>query len=291
MIINLIRGFCMALADSVPGVSGGTIAFVLGFYDQFIESINTLVYDRDFKNKKPAFIFLIKLGLGWVIGFVSSVFVITALFESHIYEVSSLFIGFILIYLPFLIKEENEVIKGKYINILYSVVCAWFVYRISSMDIMGVIDSNSSEAALYLYLFIGGVIAISAMVLPGISGSTLLLILGLYGPVMFAVESFLRGDFTYFNELLIFGMGILVGGAIATKIISYLLKKYRSQVIYSIVGLMIGSIYSIIVGPTTLSEPLPALSFDTFSVLFFLLGGAVIFGLEKLKQKLETKEA
>lgn len=290
MIINLIRGFCMALADSVPGVSGGTIAFVLGFYDQFIESINTLVYDKDFGKKKTAFIFLIKLGLGWVIGFVSSVFVITALFESHIYEVSSLFIGFILIYLPFLIKEEKETIQGKYLNIVYTVVCAYIVYSISSMDIMGVIDSNSSEAALYLYLFIGGVIAISAMVLPGISGSTLLLILGLYGPVMFAVESFLRGDFTYFNELFVFGIGILVGGAIATKIISYLLKKYRTQVIYSIVGLMIGSIYSIIVGPTTLSEPLPALSFETFSIFFFLLGGAVIFGLEKLKQKLEEKE-
>ena len=69
-ILNCIRGFCMALADSVPGVSGGTIAFVLGFYDKFIGSLNTLTSKKTSKDeKKEAVKFLIKLGFGWVLGF------------------------------------------------------------------------------------------------------------------------------------------------------------------------------------------------------------------------------
>ena len=66
-LINAIRGFCMALADSVPGVSGGTIAFILGFYDKFIGSINDLVYEKGAK-RKEAFLYLVKLGFGWLLG-------------------------------------------------------------------------------------------------------------------------------------------------------------------------------------------------------------------------------
>ncbi len=68
MIINFIRGFCMALADSVPGVSGGTVAFLLGFYDKFIGSLDSLIAGN-LEEKKKAVIFLIKLGIGWGIGF------------------------------------------------------------------------------------------------------------------------------------------------------------------------------------------------------------------------------
>ena len=79
-IIQFIRGFCMALADSVPGVSGGTIAFLLGFYDKFIDSIDDLLVGTKEK-RKDAFFFLIKLGIGWVSGFVIAVLVLTSVFE------------------------------------------------------------------------------------------------------------------------------------------------------------------------------------------------------------------
>ena len=68
MLLNAVRGFCMALADSVPGVSGGTIAFLLGFYDEFINSLNDMI-GKDNTKRKAALIFLIKLGIGWVIGY------------------------------------------------------------------------------------------------------------------------------------------------------------------------------------------------------------------------------
>ena len=105
-IINFIRGFCMALADSVPGVSGGTIAFLLGFYDKFINSLNTLISKNG--DKKEAIKFLIKLGIGWVIGMAIASLILSNLFETHIYQVSSLFIGFILFAIPLIIKEEKE---------------------------------------------------------------------------------------------------------------------------------------------------------------------------------------
>lgn len=107
MLKEGMDGFCMALADSVPGVSGGTVAFIMGFYDQFIGSVHNLAFGK-MKEKKSAMMYLAKLGAGWVIGMAMAVVVLSALFESHIYAVSSLFIGFIGGAIPLIIKEENQ---------------------------------------------------------------------------------------------------------------------------------------------------------------------------------------
>lgn len=119
-IINIIQGFSMALADSVPGVSGGTIAFVLGFYDKFINSLNALISKNG--DKKDAIKFLIKLGIGWLIGMASASLILSNLFETHIYQISSLFIGFIIFAIPLIIKEEKENLKGKYKWLIFTVI-------------------------------------------------------------------------------------------------------------------------------------------------------------------------
>ena len=106
-IITFIHGFCMALADSVPGVSGGTVAFLLGFYDRFVDSLDDLISGT--KEKRIAALrYLIKLGIGWGIGFLSAVLVLANVFESHIYLISSLFMGFILFAIPVVILEEKQ---------------------------------------------------------------------------------------------------------------------------------------------------------------------------------------
>lgn len=92
MLKDGINGFCMALADSVPGVSGGTIAFIMGFYDRFIGGIHDLVFGR-IEEKKRAVKYLARLGVGWMIGMALAVVILSSLFESHIYVVSSLFLG------------------------------------------------------------------------------------------------------------------------------------------------------------------------------------------------------
>ena len=102
--MKVICGFFMALADSVPGVSGGTIAFLLGQYDNFINSLNNLVVGNK-KQRIKAIRFLIQLMMGWVVGFILAVLILTSVFEKHIYQVSSLFLGFILFSITFVINE------------------------------------------------------------------------------------------------------------------------------------------------------------------------------------------
>ena len=132
-------------------------------------------------------------------------------------------------------------------------------------------------------------IAISAMVLPGISGSTLLLIFGLYTGIISSIKEVLSLNFSYLPVLIIFGLGVIVGILSTIKIIKFLLSKYRSAMIYLILGLMLGSIYAVFMGPTTLEVPQPAMNLSNFSWIFFIIGGVLIIVLEKSKDFLEKK--
>ena len=126
-------------------------------------------------------------------------------------------------------------------------------------------------------------IAISAMVLPGISGSSLLLFFGLYVPIVSGVKEVLTFNFEYLPILIIFGLGIITGIFITIRGVKYLLEKYRSQIIYMILGLMIGSLYAVVMGPTSLEVPKAPMNFNSFSILFFIIGGILIIGLQQLK--------
>lgn len=290
-LVNGFRGFCMALADSVPGVSGGTIAFVLGFYDKFIKSLNDIIFGNK-KERKEAIGFLIKLGIGWVIGMILATLILTSLFESHIYAVSSVFLGFIAFSIPFIIKEEKKCLKGQYKNIIFSVMGILIVFLITYFNPVSGgsgVNIGSLSLGLGIYIFVVAMIAISAMVLPGISGSTLLLIFGLYIPIMNAIKEFLHFNFKYVPALFIFGFGVISGIILIIRLIKRALEKHRSKTVYLIIGLMIGSLYAIVMGPTTLESAKDPLSLSTFSIVFFLLGCFIIWGLEKIKFVLEKK--
>lgn len=290
MLLNAIRGFCMALADSVPGVSGGTIAFLLGFYDEFINSLNDLM-GRDNRRRRAAIFFLIKLGIGWVIGFSMSVIVLSSLFQVHIYEISSAFMGLTLFAIPMVIKEEKQVMAGRYGNLVFTLIGTLLVFCISYFNPAGGQGINVSvehlSLGVVLYVFFAAMIAITAMVLPGISGSTLLLIFGLYVPILGAVKELMHLNFGYFPILVVFGLGVITGIVGIIKLIKMCLERYRSQTIYTIVGLMIGSLYAIVMGPTTLDVPQAPMGLKTFRIPFFLLGGLILAGLEFLKARLE----
>lgn len=293
-IINFIRGFCMALADSVPGVSGGTIAFILGFYDKFINSLNSLVSTKSNKEEKlESLKFLIKIGIGWAVGMVLAVLFISSVFTTHIYKISSLFLGFIIFSLPLIFREEKSEIVGKYKNIIFAVIGILVVAAITYFNpaTSGGTGTNLSldnlNIGLIAYVFVVGAIAICAMILPGISGSTLLLIFGIYAPIMTAVKSVIKFDFSYLPIVIVFGLGVITGIVSIIRLLRYLLANHRSKVIYTIIGLMIGSLYAVVMGPTTLEIPEAPMGFGEFSILFFLLGGALIFGLEKLKKVLD----
>lgn len=289
LLITMVQGFCMALADSVPGVSGGTIAFILGFYDKFISSLDALIRGTMEERKKAA-VFLCKLAAGWVIGFGGSVLVLGAVFETHIYQLSSLFLGLTLFAIPVVMLEEHDSLKQKkYFGLVFTGIGAAVVSLITYLgQVVNTASTyNIEKLSIFtvVYVFVAAMIAISAMVLPGISGSTLLLIFGLYIPIISAIKEFLHFHFSYFPILVVFGLGVIVGILTTIRLVKIGMEKYRCQMIHLILGLMLGSLYAITMGPTTLDNPQPALTWQSFHLFYFLLGGAIVTGLELVKKK------
>ena len=282
----------MALDDSVPGVSGGTVAFVLGFYDKFIGSLDALVAGKK-EEKIEGLRFLIKIGIGWVTGMVLSMLFIASIFESQIYKISSLFIGFIIFAIPIIVMEEKESIVGKYKNAVFALLGIAIVVFITYFNpaTKGGVDVSidTLNIGLGIYVFIAGMVAISAMVLPGISGSTLLLIFGLYVPIVSAIKEVLTFNFEYLPILIIFGLGVITGVFVTIRGVKYVLTHFRSQTIYTILGLMIGSLYAVVMGPASLKVPQMPMNMQTFSIIFFIIGGALILGLQQLKSYFDKK--
>lgn len=287
MLREGINGFCMALADSVPGVSGGTVAFIMGFYDRFIGSIHDLVFGK-WEEKKSAVLYLAKLGVGWAVGMLLAAAVLSALFESHIYEVSSLFLGFILGAVPLVVEEERECLKKAPRDFAFALIGLAIVVGITMVNGrpgVAAMDLAQFSVSGAVRLFFIGMAAISAMFLPGISGSTLLLIFGAYIPVIMAVKGVLALDFSYVPCLMAFGCGVLAGAISVVKAIKACLEKFRSQTVHLILGMMSGSLYAIGMGPMTLETPQAPLNIENFSPLLAIIGVLLVFGMQRVKDR------
>ena len=225
---------------------------------------------------------------------VLSVLILSSIFDSHIYSISSLFTGFIIVAIPLIIKQENDSLIGKYKNIIFTLIGTLIVALITYFNPSGTnggmnLSLENLSIGLGIFIFVAGMIAISAMVLPGISGSTLLLIFGLYTGIINSIKEVLHLNFSYLPVLIIFGLGVITGILSTIKLIKFLLSKYRSAMIYLILGLMLGSLYAVFMGPTTLEVPQPAMNLSSFNWIFFIIGGALIIALEKFKNILEKK--
>lgn len=285
MLVNIFHGMIMALADSVPGVSGGTIAFILGFYDKFIEALHEF-FEGEKGERKPAFFYILKLGLGWVFGLLLSIFFLSELFQSEIYFMSSVFLGLTTMSLPFVINNEREILKKNKNNFYFIfigiIIVALLVYFRGKSKLIGNFDLINPNIFEYFYLFIAGAVAISVMVLPGISGSSILLIAGVYIPVVEAVGEVLRFNFEKILPLFVMSLGILFGIFMSIRIIRDRMRKSRDKMLYLIIGMIIGSLYAIVMGPTTIGGNLP-LSLETFSPLGFFIGIVILFILEIIK--------
>jgi putative membrane protein len=292
MIRDAVNGFFMAMADSVPGVSGGTVAFILGFYDKFIGSINGLVFGPK-KERKEGFRYLIRLAIGWVIGMAMAVVALNALFEQHIYAVSSLFIGFIVGAIPVVMSEEKDSVRAFKKGLPFLFIGGAIVVAVTYLNAhigTSALDLADFSAGIGIRLFFSGMAAVSAMFLPGISGSTILLVLGAYMPVMTALRGLLSMETAYVPALLCFILGILAGAASVVKLIQYGLEHYRPQMIYLILGMMIASLYSVVMGPTTLSAANAPLSLASFNIIACLVGVAFIVLLQLYKKHLAAAE-
>ena len=286
MILTAIHGFCMALADSVPGVSGGTIAFILGFYDRFLNALHSL-FGKDADARKSAIIYLLKLGLGWIFGMGACVLTLSRLFEAHIYFMSSLFLGLTLASFPFVLRAEKKSLRGQERYAPFALFGLLLVVLLTLLraNTVGVAIRFAGVPVWMLgYIFLSGAVAITAMVLPGISSSTILLIAGVYLPAIQAIRAFLGFDFSVFPGLCALGLGMIAGVGLSIHAIRAALRKYRSQMVWLILGLMAGSLYAIVMGPAGLDAPQPPVSFETFDLPGFALGVAILLGLELLRK-------
>ncbi|MDD3230834.1 MAG: DUF368 domain-containing protein [Oscillospiraceae bacterium] len=287
MIQTAFNGLCMAVADSVPGVSGGTIAFILGFYDRFIDALHHL-FGKETDKRKSAFFYLLKLGVGWVFGMGVCVLLLSSLFTKNIYFMSSVFLGLTAAAIPFVVLAEKKSLQGGLKNIPFAILGAALVVGISLLrggsGFLGNIDFLTLQPLHFAYIFVSGMVAIAAMVLPGISGSTVLLIAGVYLPAINAVKELLHFNLAELPGLFALGLGVLFGIGVSIHFIRSALRKHRSKMVYLILGLMVGSLFAIVMGPTTMSEPMPAVSISTFHVFGFFIGIAVLLGLELLRK-------
>lgn len=291
-LLTPIHGFCMALADSVPGVSGGTVAFIMGFYDRFINALHDL-FGRDAAARRTALAYLVKLGAGWVAGMALCVSLLADLFAAHICFMSSLFLGLTVASIPFVALAEKAALR-RWQLFPFALAGAALVVALTALRASSgllTVDMARLQAPDAAYLFLAGAVAITAMVLPGISGSSILLIAGVYLPVIQAIRQFLHLDLQVLPGLLALGFGVIAGAALSIKAIRAALRKHRAAMIWFILGLMLGSLYAIVMGPTSLRTPQPPLDAASFRPLAFLLGAGLLAGLELLHRHMERSAA
>ena len=270
-----LKGFLMGVCDLIPGISGGTIAFITGIYSRLIDAVKSfspkLIYDiftypihkkRDRLKediKKLDLVFLLVLMLGISSALLAGSRIIKFLLEDYYAYTLSFFIGLILASSKVIFSHiQNHEIK----NISFGLL--GFMLGLSLCILVPLIVTPTLG-----YVFLGGFFAVSAMFLPGISGAFILLIMGLY-EFMINVLNDISNNISYF---LLFIMGALLGAFSISRIISFLFRKNRCRTLYVLLGLVIGAL------STPLKKILQTASFqvsNVFIMVFWFLLGALL---------------
>ncbi|HBC4607521.1 TPA: DUF368 domain-containing protein [Staphylococcus aureus] len=247
--INILKGFAMGTSDLVPGVSGGTIALLLGIYNQFIASISG-IFSRRFW---PSFTFLIPIIIGMLLAMGSLSNLFNYLLSQHHIPTMFFFGGLIIGIVPYLLKISNY--KTSFTTKHYMMVIAGIAILIV-ITLMNNGDKHAGETltlstGLIIKYFIAGMCASSAMLLPGISGSFMLLVFGVYGTVMLTISEVVKLNFTGLPILLAVGFGVLAGFIISSKIIQYFLTHHKLMTFALIIGFVVGSLFAVFPGLPT----------------------------------------
>ncbi len=291
----------MGAADVVPGVSGGTIAFITGIYDTLLESIRRVnpsllgIWKRE--GFKAAFdhingFFLIALFGGILTSILSLAKFISWALETHPVPVWSFFFGLILVSVYHMIKQVEQKTLSRFVFLLLGAVFAYSITVLKPLQM----DPTS------LNIFFAGCIAICAMILPGISGSFILLLLGMYTPVLGAVKAL------QLDVMVIFAMGCLIGLLSFSHVLSWLLKRFRDFALVFLTGLMLGTLPKLWPWKETISwrtnskgeqvpliqENLSPFNFESVTgqpsqlataVVLMLVGIGLVLALEKVAEK------
>lgn len=244
MIKNVLKGMVIGIANIIPGVSGGTMMVAMGIYDKLIHCITHL-----FSEFKKNVLFLAPIAVGMALAVVGSSFTIEKMFESFPFQTSLLFVGLVVGGLPAMWKN----VKGQKVKAGHFITCVLFFALVVGMALMGEKEGNAADLAFNLVnvikLFAVGVIAAATMVIPGVSGSMVLLLLGYYNPIISSISGFIRsalsldmaGIFTGVGILAPFGIGIVVGVFAIAKLIEIIFSKVPLYAYWGIIGLIVAS--------------------------------------------------
>ncbi|MDO5001649.1 MAG: DUF368 domain-containing protein [Eubacteriales bacterium] len=287
---TLFGGFSMALADSVPGVSGGTVAFIMGFYDRFIGALDALVYGN-WRDKLTGLMYLLRLGAGWIAGMLLAATALAGAFTTGIYKLSSMFLGFVVVSIPIIVAEQRSDMRDIRRGAVFFLIGSAVVAALTAVNLSSLVNSLGLNVWTVLYVAAAGMLAISAMVLPGISGSSLLMSFGLYLPVISAVRDLLVLRFDRLWMLAALAAGIAAGLAVSPHILKRLMERDMGAVMYLVLGMMVSSLYAIVVGPTTLKIPQHAMTLSDFSIGWFIAGAAAVLALSALKSRAARRQA
>lgn len=237
-LINFIKGFILGIANVIPGVSGGTMAVSMGLYELILSSIGNF-----FKDIKGNFIKLLPIILGILVAIVSTSKLVTYALTNYKAQTLCLFIGLIFGGVSLIMKKIKG--KGSKINYLIFFIVFFFVISLNFLK-TGLIEISFTNMGImdYLLLLLMGFIASSAMVIPGISGSFILMVLGYYDKIIYTISTIT--DFSKLGSNLLilvpFGIGVIIGIVFMAKLITNLIKKYETKTYFAIMGFVLSSV-------------------------------------------------
>ena len=281
-ITLFFKGIFMGIADAMPGISGGTIALLLGIYEELIESISELkislfskLINKGFKSfwEKLNGNFLLVLASGIGISLISFVKISASFLESFPLFIWSFFLGLIFATVYVIYKLINQWHNLNFFFLIISIIFSIFLSSFSAYD--------TDEISL-LYILFSGIIASSAMILPGISGSLILVILGVYAYLIKALDNLeLIVIFTFIS-------GAIIGLLGFSKILKYLFNNHRDATYTIMLGLVIGSIENVWPWNKSFSTELSNLNLF-LSISLVILGFVIVILLEKNKKRLNER--
>ena len=277
---NIFRGFAMGITELIPGVSSGTIALLLGVYEQLLSSIKGLLG----KSYRKSLQFLIPLVIGMGVSLLTLSSVMTYLLETHPIPTQMAFVGLVIGVLPMLwrLSRVRETFKAP--HIIMFIIGLGLLIGMSFITPEEVAHSPEITTMLLVKLFFAGMLAAMTLLLPGISGSLVLLILGYYYLIVSSISELTSLNFAVLPILIAVGLGILVGLYVGSVIISFLFTHFKYVTYAGVMGLVLGSVLSIYPGlPTS-----PTMWIVT--IITFIIGFSVSFLLGLVGEKEATSE-
>lgn len=243
--LDLIKGLAIGVAFIIPGVSGGTMAVLLNLYDKIINSINNLT-----KKFFESFKILLPIALGAVLAILICWYPFKLAFEHIMIVMVTLFAGFILGGMPGIFDEVKGV-KVKPVHIIAMIISIVFAVGLGVLSVLFELNIQSLYDSrpwwLYILVLLAGIISSFALVMPGISGSMILIVLGFYTPTLNLIDNFLAWTDVWasISILATLAVGVVIGVLLASKIIAFFLNRFRTGTFYAIIGIIIGSLIAI----------------------------------------------